>query len=78
MVDLTSSGLGNSKHMASTRYHAPWFELSTGLCDTWVWNSPSKTGLSSSHCGASAVMNSESDPEHMMSRFENSSHARQG
>jgi hypothetical protein len=37
MVDLSSSGLGNSNHTASPRYHAPWFELSTGICATWVW-----------------------------------------
>jgi hypothetical protein len=44
MVDLSSSGVGNSKHTASLSYHAPWFELSPGLCATWVWNSPSRTG----------------------------------
>jgi hypothetical protein len=77
MVDLSSSGLGNSKHTASPRFHAPWFELFTGLCATWVWNSWSRTGLFSSHCGVSAVMNSGSHPEHTMSRFDNSSHARQ-
>jgi hypothetical protein len=35
MVALSSSGLGNSKDIASPGYHAPWFELSTGLCATW-------------------------------------------
>jgi hypothetical protein len=64
MADLSSSGLGNSKHTASPSYHTPWFELSTGLCSTWVWNSPSRRDLSSSHCGVSAVMNSGSHPEH--------------
>jgi hypothetical protein len=38
----------------------------------------SRTGLSSSHCGASPVMNSGSQSEHMMSRSHNSSHTRQG
>jgi hypothetical protein len=77
MVDLSLSGLENSKHIATPSYHAPWFELSTGLCATWVWNSPSRTGLSSSHCGAWAVMNSGSHPVHTKSRFDNSSHTRQ-
>jgi hypothetical protein len=76
MVDLNSSGLGNSKHTASPGYHTWWFELSTGLCATWDWNSPSRTGLTSSHCGASAVMNSGSHPEHRMSRIDKSSHTR--
>jgi hypothetical protein len=58
MVDLRSSGLGNSKHNASPSYHMQWFELSIDLCATWVWHSLRRTGLSSSHCGASAVMNS--------------------
>jgi hypothetical protein len=78
MFDLSSSGLGNSKHTASPSYHAQWFELSTGLCATWVWNSPSRRRHSSSHCCASAVMNSCCQPEHTMSRFDNSSHTRQG
>jgi hypothetical protein len=51
MVDLSSSGLENSKHTASPGYHSPWFELSTGYGATWAWNSPSRKGLSSSHCG---------------------------
>jgi hypothetical protein len=77
MVDLSSSGLGNSKPIASPSYHAPWFELSTGFCASWVWNSPSRTGLFSSHCGAWAVMNSGSYPERTMSQFDKSRHARQ-
>jgi hypothetical protein len=72
MVDLSSSGLVNSKYTASSSYHAPWFEISTGICATCVWNSPSRTGLSSSHCAASAVMNSGSHPEHRISQFVNS------
>jgi hypothetical protein len=58
MVDLSSSGLGNSKHTASPSYHAQWFELSINLCATWVWHSLSRRGISSPHCAASAVMNS--------------------
>jgi hypothetical protein len=77
MVDLSSSGFRNSKPTASPRNHVPFFELSTGLRATMVWNSPSRTGLSSSQCGASAVMNSRSHPEHMMSRLDNSRHTRQ-
>jgi hypothetical protein len=77
MIDLSFSGLGNFKHTASPCYHDPWFELSTGHFATWVWNSPSRTGLSSSHCGSSTVMNSGSHPEHTISRFDNSSLARQ-
>jgi hypothetical protein len=77
MVDLCSSGFRNSKHTSSPPYHAKWLKLSTGICATWVWKSPSRTGASSSHCGASAVMNSGSHPEHMMSRIHNSRHARQ-
>jgi hypothetical protein len=45
MVDLSSSDLGNSKHTSSWNYHAPWFEMSTVLWETWVWNSSSRTGL---------------------------------
>jgi hypothetical protein len=74
MVHLNSSGLVNSKHSASPSYHSPWFELSTGLCATWVWNAPSRLGLSSTHCGASAVMNLGSHPEHTMSWFDNCRH----
>jgi hypothetical protein len=74
MVDLSPSGLENSKHTASPRYHAQWFELSTGLCATWVWDSQSRIGPFSSHCGAWAVMNSGSQLEHTMSHFDNSSH----
>jgi hypothetical protein len=70
MVDLRSSGLGNSKHTARSKDHALLFELFTGLCATWVWNSTSRKDLSLSHCGASAVMNSGSHPEHMMSWFD--------
>jgi hypothetical protein len=77
MVDLSSSRWVSSKHTASPRYNAPWFELSTCLCTTWVWNSPSRTVPSSSHCGAPAVTNSGSHPEHTMSRFDNRRHARQ-
>jgi hypothetical protein len=69
--------LWNSKHTASPSYHDPWFELSTGICATWVWNTPSRTDLSSSPWGALAVMNSRSHPEHMMSGFDDSRHARQ-
>jgi hypothetical protein len=76
MVCLSSSGLGNSKHTASPSYHAPWFKLSPGLCTSWVWNSPRRTGLSSSHCGASAVMNSGSHPEHPMSWYDDNRHAK--
>jgi hypothetical protein len=65
MVDLSSSGVGNSKHTASLSYHAPWFELSPGLCATYR--------PSSCHCGAWAVLNSGSHPEHKMSWFDNSS-----
>jgi hypothetical protein len=68
--------IGNSKHSASRSYHAPWFELSTGLCATRVWNSPSTTGLSSSHCVEPAVMNSGSHTQHKMSRFNKSRHPR--
>jgi hypothetical protein len=77
MVDLSSSGLANSKHTASPSYHSPWFQASTGICATWDWNSPSRTGLSSSHCGILAFMNSGSHPEHKMSQFDNSRHTRQ-
>jgi hypothetical protein len=77
IVQMSSSGLRNSKHTASPSYHAFLFEFSTGLFETLVWNSPNRTGLSSSHCGASAIMNSGSHPEHTMSRFDNSRHARQ-
>jgi hypothetical protein len=67
---------GYSKHTASPSYHAPRFELSTGHRATWIWNSPSRTGLSSSHYGASAVMNSGSHPEHTMSQSDNNRQAR--
>jgi hypothetical protein len=40
-------------------------------------NLPSRKGRSSSHCGVLAVMNSGSHPEHTMSCFDTSSHARQ-
>jgi hypothetical protein len=76
MGDLSSSGLGNSKQTTSPSYHTPWLVLSTGLCATWVWNWPSGTGLFSSHCAASAVMNSGSHPEHRMLQIDNSRHAR--
>jgi hypothetical protein len=36
MADLSSSGLGSSKQTASPSYHDPWFQLSTGICATWV------------------------------------------
>jgi hypothetical protein len=77
IVDLSLSVLGNSKHTACPSYNAPWFGLSTSLCGTWVWNSPSRTVLSSSHCGAAVVKNSGSHPEHTMSWFDNSRHGRQ-
>ena len=77
MVDMSLSGLGNLKHTANPSLHAPWFELSIGLSATLVWNSPSRTGLSSSHCGEPALMNSGSHPEHTMSQFDNSSQAKQ-
>jgi hypothetical protein len=69
MVYLSSSELGNSKYTVSSSYHAWWFELSTGLCATFICNSPSRTGLFSSHCGVSAVMNSGSQSEHKMSQL---------
>jgi hypothetical protein len=72
MVDLSSSVFGNSKHIASPSYHAPWFYLATDLCATWVCNTPSRTGPSSSHCGTPAFMILGSNPEHTMS--ENSRH----
>jgi hypothetical protein len=34
MVDLSLSGFRNSKHTCSPMYHAPWLELSTGICAT--------------------------------------------
>jgi hypothetical protein len=77
MVEVSSSGLGNSKHTASPNYHAPWFELSIGLSATWVWNSPNRTVLSSSHGGALAVTNSGSHPEHRISCFHNSRQTKQ-
>jgi hypothetical protein len=36
IFDLSCSGLGKSKHIASTSYYASWLELSTGFCATWV------------------------------------------
>jgi hypothetical protein len=77
MVDLSSSGLGNSKRTASPSYIAPGFELSKGLYANWAWNFPSRKGLYSSQCGAAAVMNLGSHLGHTMSRFDNSRTTRQ-
>jgi hypothetical protein len=77
MFDLSPSGLGNSKHTASPNYHAPLLEVCPGLYATCVWNSPSRTGLSSSYCAALAFMKSGPHPEHMMLQCDNSSHKRQ-
>jgi hypothetical protein len=77
MVDLRLLGLANSKHTACSIYHAPWFELFPDHCASWIWNSPSRRGLSSFHCGAPAVMKSGSHPENTMPWCDNRSQARQ-